>query len=306
MQFIFFQIYPIKLNKQTPIFIINPIAGAKKIDSKRLIESYLLKNNLNAIIELTKEKDHGKTITKSYIEQGYQRFVAVGGDGTINEIASQLINSEASLSIIPLGSGNGLARSLKIPMDFEKALSLVFCGKKISIDVGLLNDRPFFCTAGVGFDAYCAQMFAKQSHGRGLWNYIKVIFQQYYKYINNVSDFCGQEKQYFSITFANANQFGNNAYIAPDAIINDNLLDCSIIGPHPKVFGIYLGFLLMSKKIRSSKYVEYFRGSTFTLENKNEILLHIDGEYIEPFTKKIEIKILPNALIVNVNENFAL
>ena len=304
MQFIFFQIYPIKLSKQIPVFIINPIAGAKKLDSKSLIEAYLLKNNLEAIIELTKEKDHGKVIAKNFLAQGYEHFVAVGGDGTINEIASQLINSGASLSIIPLGSGNGLARSLGIPMNFEEALKLVFSGKKLAIDVGLLNDRPFFFTTGVRFGAYCAEMFAKQSHGRGFWNYIKVILKGYFNYVTNVSDFCGQEKQYFSITFANANQFGNNAFIAPDAIINDNLLDCSIIGPHPKLYGFYLGFLLMTKKIRSSKYVEYFRGSTFTLENKNKILLHIDGEYVEPFTNKIEAKILPNALIMNTKENY--
>ncbi|WP_255067238.1 diacylglycerol kinase family protein [Lacihabitans sp. LS3-19] len=292
------------MSKQTPVFIINPIAGAKKLDSKHLIESFLLKNNLKAKIELTKEKDHGKKLAKSYLEQGYSHFVAVGGDGTINEIASQLINTGACLSIIPLGSGNGLARSLEIPMNFEDALNLVFSGKQLTIDVGLLNDRPFFCTAGVGFDAYCAEMFAKQSHGRGLWNYIKVIFRGYFNYITNVSDFCGQKKQYFSITFANANQFGNNAFIAPDAIINDNFLDCCIIGPHPKLYGFYLGYLLMSKDIRSSKYVEYFRGSTFSLAHKNEILLHIDGEYVEPFTKKIEATTIPNALIMNVKENY--
>lgn len=296
MQSNFSQIYPNKLSSQTPVFIINPIAGSKKIDSKKLIESYLRANNLNGVIEITHEKNHGKALTKEYLEKGYDHFVAVGGDGTVNEVASQLINTPAFFSIIPLGSGNGLARTLEIPLKPAEALERVFKGKKSSMDIGLINERPFFCTAGVGFDAYCAEKFANGKHSRGLWNYIKVIFQGYFSYKNNQSEFCGQPKEYFSLTFANANQFGNNAYIAPDAVLDDNQLDCTIIENHPKWYGLIMGYLLMSGKIRQSPYVEYYRGTQFQLNHSDKLLIHIDGEYVEPFTDKITASTLPNAL----------
>jgi diacylglycerol kinase family enzyme len=284
------------LSSQTPIFIINPIAGSKKVNAKKLIESFLAANKLEGIVETTHEKDHGKTLTRKYLGEGYRHFVAVGGDGTVNEVASQLINSEAFFSIIPLGSGNGLARTLSIPLEPEKALQKVFYGKKSIMDIGLINDYPFFCTAGVGFDAHCAKKFALGSHTRGLFNYIKVILESYFNYKINQSSFCNQQKKYFSITFANANQFGNNAYIAPDAILDDNQLDCTIIGKHPKWYGIYMGYLLMSGKIRSSNYVDYYRGTEFILEHTENILMHIDGEYVAPFSNKITAKTMPHAL----------
>lgn len=296
MQFNFVQLYLNKLSTQTPVFIINPIAGAKKADARKLIESYLAINNVIAIVETTEAKDHGRALTKKYLEQGFNHFVAVGGDGTINEVASELIMSEAYFSIVPVGSGNGLARTLEIPLKPEKAIDRVFNGKKTIMDIGLINEHPFFCTAGVGFDAYCAKQFALGNHSRGLSNYVKVILQGYFNYQSNHSLFCSQPKEYFSITFANANQFGNNAFIAPDAILNDNLLDCTIIEKHPKWYGFWMSYLLMSGKIRSSKYVEYYRGIEFSLDHSEKILLHIDGEYIEPFSDKIVAKTLPNAL----------
>jgi diacylglycerol kinase (ATP) len=296
LQFNFSQIYPIKLSSQTPVFIINPIAGAKKVNSKKLIEEFLSSNKLMGIIETTTEKNHGKTLTKKYLEEGFRHFVAVGGDGTVNEVASQLINTEAYFSIIPLGSGNGLARTLKIPMNPNEALDKVFNGKKSVMDIGLINDLPFFCTAGVGFDAHCAKQFATGNHSRGLWNYIKVILSGYFSYQTNQSIFCEQPKEYFSVTFANANQFGNNAYIAPDAVLDDNQLDCTIIEKHPKWYGMVMGFLLMSGKIRQSSYVEYYRGTEFSLRHNEKILMHIDGEYVEPFSDNIIAQTLPHAL----------
>ena len=284
------------MSSQTPVFIINPIAGAKKVNSKKLIESYLSHKQLQGIIETTTKKSHGKAITKRYLNEGFEHFVAVGGDGTVNEVASELINSDAYFSIIPLGSGNGLARTLGIPMDPTKATERVFTGNKSVMDIGLINGLPFFCTAGVGFDAYCAKQFALENHSRGLWNYIKVIMASYLSYQANQSMFCEQPKGYFSITFANANQFGNNAYIAPDAVLDDNQLDCTIIEKHPKWYGMVMGYLLMSGKIRQSSYVEYYRGTEFSLSHNEKISMHIDGEYMEPFSDKIIAKTLPHAL----------
>ena len=284
------------MSRQTPVFIINPIAGGNKKDTKQIIEAYLQKHGFSAVVETTKQKDHGKELTNEYLAKGYRHFVAVGGDGTINEVASQLINKEGSLSIIPLGSGNGLSRTLNIPMDMQKALDVVFSGKEKVIDVGMLNDLPFFCTSGVGFDAYCADKFANGKHNRGFWNYVKIIFSSYLNYKINTSLFCKQERSFFSISFANATQFGNNAYIAPDAKMDDGELDCVIIEKHPKWYGLVLGFLLMTGKIRNSKYVDYFRGTTFTLEQKENFVIHIDGEYVPPFTNNIAIKTLPKAL----------
>ncbi len=292
----FFQNYLKNLTNQTTIFIINPIAGSKKIDFSSAILNTISGQNLSAEIVKTQYKGHAFEIVEEYLAKGFLQFVAVGGDGTVNEVASALVETKGSLSIIPVGSGNGLARALEISMNWEKALQQAIHGTKRFIDVGFINEKPFFCTSGIGFDALCAYHFAKGSHKRGLSNYVKIILQTYFGYTPSKVAFQGQEVEYFSLTFANANQFGNDAFIAPDAILDDGMLDCSIIGPHPKWYGTMMGYLLMAGKIRTSKYVEYYRGKSFELKGQPQWLIHIDGESLKLETDRISVSIKENAL----------
>jgi diacylglycerol kinase family enzyme len=150
-------------------FIVNPNAGSKnKAKYTKLIE--LIKSNDAHIIWETTEPLEAVDFAKKALDKGATRIIAVGGDGTINEVASVLVGKSTPLGIIPVGSGNGLARHLNIPLNYKKAFQKALVGATIKIDVGYINNKPFFCTAGVGFDAAVAHRFAN-SKGRGLLNY---------------------------------------------------------------------------------------------------------------------------------------
>lgn len=288
------------MSKQDIVFIINPKAGGSNGTILTKIEKLVYSSNLKCILLTTQHKGHAVEYAQEYLGKGYIHFVAVGGDGTVNEVSKTLIKSEAILSIIPIGSGNGLARSLNIPINVEAAFNLIINKKTLRIDSGNINGHSFLCTAGIGFDALCAEKFDKGVHKRGIWNYIKIIFQTYFFFKPLKITLNNQASEMFSLTFANANQFGNNAYIAPDALIDDGFLDCSIINPHPKIFGFYLGYLLMSKKIRGSKYSEYFRSKSFEVSSETNFLIHIDGESLQLDTNIIKVECIERCLTVTI------
>ncbi len=290
----FFKYISFILSLQKIVFIINPKAGSKRHSQLELLDSD------EFIIEYTHYKFHATEICNNYLKKGHKHFVAIGGDGTVNEIASQLVSSDALLSIIPVGSGNGLARSLNIPLNINQALDKIKNHKIIRIDAGQINDKTFFCTAGIGFDALCAEKFDKEKHSRGLWNYIKITLKNYFSFDGQEVSLNNQNKKVFSMTFANANQFGNNAFIAPDAKLNDGYLDCSIINKHPKIMGFWLAYLLMNKKIRSSKYNEYYRGENFEVKVENNGLIHVDGESVLLNSNIIKVGIIKNCLSITI------
>jgi diacylglycerol kinase (ATP) len=295
-----FQIYLFILTNQDIVFIINPKAGKGHPNIKKDIENAFINNTKKPIILFTERKNHAKEIVVDFLSKNCKHFVAVGGDGTVNEVASQLINSGAVLSIIPVGSGNGLARALGLSLRLDKALETIIQKTVKTIDCGTVNEIPFFCTMGIGFDAYCAAIFDKGTHQRGLINYIKIILKSYFDYKSNYAELNDNETEFFSITFANANQFGNNAYIAPDAVLDSTFLDCTVIGKHPKVRGFELSYRLMNKSILASKYVSYFRAKTYQIKAKNKLLVHIDGESYMLETNQLTINTLPGSLIVTV------
>ncbi len=183
-------------------------------------------------------------------------------------------------------------------MDPEHALQVIRKGKTREIDVGLLNGRPFFCTAGLGFDALCAYDFAHKEHSRGLWNYIKIILGNYFSYRGSRAIMGGEEVNYFSLTFANAGQFGNEAYIAPHARVDDGMLDCAMILPHPKYRFAELGLRLMRKTLDRFPYFKTHTFKTMSLENAGQVYVHIDGESVNLSENKIEVKIAEKALNV--------
>jgi diacylglycerol kinase (ATP) len=288
------------LNKDTYIFIINPIAGPKRIDLDEKIKAFAIKNNLDFEIKKTSYKGHGSEMVIALLTEGYRNFVAVGGDGTVNEVGSQLINSEGVLSIIPMGSGNGLARSLAIPLSLNGALELLINSKKIKIDVGAINQKPFFCTAGIGFDAHCAHEFARGTHARGLMNYVKVFFKNYFTYPIQNGTLNGENLSYYSITFANAPQYGNNAYIAPNAKFDDSLLDCTIVKPHQKWYGVILGYNLFTKNIKNSDKVKCLTSDKYEVNFNKKTRIHIDGEAEKESSATYNVQVLPLALNIQV------
>jgi diacylglycerol kinase (ATP) len=285
------------------LFIINPISGGnKRKDMPQLIKSNIDPDRFDAIIAMTEYRGHATILAEEALKQGIKRIVAVGGDGTINETARALLNSEASFGIIPSGSGNGLARHLGIPLDTIKALQLLNNAKIISIDTGNVNGRAFFCTAGVGFDAHIGKVFADKKV-RGFRTYISSSFNEFFRYKPSTYKLLIEgaelEKKAFCITFANASQYGNNAFICPDAEIEDGLLDICIIEPFPLYAAFDMARRLFEKSIFKSKYVSRIRIKQFLLKSDKDMITHLDGEpHVEG--KEISVKVLPASLKVMI------
>jgi YegS/Rv2252/BmrU family lipid kinase len=284
-------------------FIINPISGRKsKKDIPDLIDKIIDKNKFETKIFITERSNHASEISKDLVIQGYERIVAVGGDGTMNEVAKSLLHTQTALGIIPFGSGNGLARHLNIPLDAVKALENINTDHCITIDSGLLNDHPFFCTSGVGFDAYIGHKFA-ENKSRGFQTYIKSTitgFIGYKPYHYKITAPFGEiSSDAFLITVGNTSQYGNNAYICPFADVQDGMLDITMIKPFPKIYSLDLGRRLFSKTMDASKYSTLFKAAQIKIERDEPGPVHIDGEPME-MGHTLHFKIIPSSLKVIV------
>ncbi|MFP4058913.1 MAG: diacylglycerol/lipid kinase family protein [Bacteroidota bacterium] len=289
------------------LFIINPVSGTK---DKASIETLIKKKSGKSYepkIRYTQYAGHGSKLARKNFKKGIKKFVAVGGDGTVNEIASQLIDTDAVIGIIPIGSGNGLARHLNIPLKAGPALELICNHKLVKIDYGTMNDKVFFCTCGVGFDARVGSKFA-ESDGRGFITYARTTIKEYFSYkTRKYTIKTGKKKnklktRAFLITFANASQYGNNAYIAPDADIQDGKMDICMMLPFPKGRVFDLGLRLFRKTMGRSKYTNMLRTREAILERKKPGEVHFDGE---PgwMKKNIKVKMHKQGLNVMVAVN---
>lgn len=278
------------------LFIVNPIAGVKKKKNiPQLIEKHLDTSTLSYKVVLTEYAGHGKELAKEALDS-FNIIVAVGGDGTVNEIASAVTHSNAALGIIPMGSGNGLARHLKIPLDTIEAIQFLSTSATRKIDTCSLNNLPFFCTAGVGFDGYIGDVFAKQS-SRGFWTYFKCSVREFFRYSPKNYSFNNKETTAYLITIANANQFGNDVFISPLSNIEDGSFEICIVKPFSVWSGIFIGLKLFRKKIHTSKYYNFTSQKEVIIQNPSNEFVHLDGEPIGQI-KTLHFKIFPKSLYV--------
>jgi diacylglycerol kinase (ATP) len=286
------------------IFIINPIAGTRS----KLNLPALIKANFDTSIfgepdiVYTEYGGHATVLAKEAVQTGYKRVIAVGGDGTVNEIASALVNTGVALGILPLGSGNGLARHLKIPLNIPRAIQLINNSKVKVVDSCRLNDKYFFCTAGVGFDAHIGTVFSTLPT-RGFKSYVQATLREFFSYCPHTYHLNGAVEQIsrkaFLITFANASQYGNNAYIAPQADIADGLIDVCILHPFPKFLALPIGLKLFKRNIHKSPYMETFRTKSIVLKERSTNCIHLDGEPFD-LSGELEISVVPQSLRVLV------
>lgn len=274
-------------------FILNPNAGTNSRQTRERIIAKLQAVSDSKVWQ-TERMNHASELTKLAISEGADRIIAVGGDGTINEVASTLLHTSIPLGIIPMGSGNGLARHLDIPLSFNKALDRAINGSIISMDAGKWNDRPFFCTAGIGFDAYVAAHFAKRAK-RGFINYIYSTFVSLRKYQTIEIKELGSV---FSFTVANANQFGNNAYISPESDLQDGQLEAIQVKPGSIWSLVNLGISLFRKNLPSNPLVTISAVKSLQINAPEGIPYHLDGESLILQSGTIEITILPSSLLV--------
>jgi YegS/Rv2252/BmrU family lipid kinase len=253
----------------------------------------------------TERAGHATELARKAIDAGADCVIAVGGDGTVNEIAKTLVHSDVALGIIPKGSGNGLARELSIPMDVRGAVDVIFANHYSIIDACKANDMVFFCTCGVGFDAAISAEFAKETH-RGSLAYLKAIVEEYLNYSPEVyevhiDDHTIKEKA-FLIACANASQYGNNAFIAPHADISDGQMDVTILSPFTAMDIGALAFQMFTKTLDKSSKIKTFKTGKAHISLQSDGVMHIDGESVK-VSKEIELSVMRSALKVLTPEN---
>jgi diacylglycerol kinase (ATP) len=290
--------------KKSVAVIVNPISGTKNKESiKRVIYETLDTDLLDVRVVSTLYAGHGAEIATMEREKHTDIVVAVGGDGTVNEVARALAGSDTALAIVPCGSGNGLARHLHIPMDVRKAVKVINSQIIETIDYGAINDHPFFCTCGVGFDASVTMDFSKKG-SRGLLTYVETTMLDYLRYKPEIYTLTTDEegeKQFkaFLVTVANASQYGNNAYIAPRATMRDGLLDVMVLAPFKTYDVPILAYRLFNKKMEGSQYITRLLTKHLTIHREQAGCAHYDGEPLETGAD-IDIRIFPGQLKVVV------
>lgn len=264
------------------MLIINPISGT---GSKRgLAEAVELRmSELGYVVDtrLTTGRGDATALAREAVDKGYFAVLAAGGDGTINETATALCDSGVALGILPAGSGNGLARHLGIPIDVPLAMEVIARRHIVDADFGTVNGKPFFCTFGIGFDAAVSHRFAKQPR-RGKMMYVKSAISEYIRYNPEVYTISANGRilteKAFIVACCNASQYGNNAYIAPEASITDGLLDITIVHAGSPLDDAVLGFDLMTGYINKNTMIQTFRAPAAVIYRSGEGPAHIDGE----------------------------
>ena len=294
-----------KINVQA---IINPISGVgSKRKIPKMIEEVFSADKYALEISFTEYPGHASELARQAINAGVKCIIAVGGDGTVHEIARAMIHSDAVLGIIPKGSGNGLARELHIPMDVRRALDLIVKGHISTIDCCNANERIFFCTCGVGFDAAVSQKFAGEKH-RGSLTYIKNTIAEYLGYrpepyelqIDNQTI----KEKAFLVACANASQYGNNAFIAPHANIQDGKMDITILSPFTPLDIAPLAIQLFTKQIDRNSKIKTFKGESVTIIRQKPGVMHLDGEPVMA-DSVIKISVIPRSLHVLTPETIS-
>lgn len=294
------------MDKKKILFIVNPISGnGKKLPLYQAIRSTIDREKFDISIQRTKYAGHASEMTQKAVEEGFDIVVAVGGDGTVNEVARSLVHTSTALGIIPCGSGNGLARHLHIPLNGRKALKVINEAVVECLDYGRIDGRPFFCTCGMGYDADVSMEFANAGT-RGLKTYVQKGVVEGLKYkpkpytIENEDD----TKQYkaFLIACANASQYGNNAYIAPLASMKDGLLDIIIMEPFNKIMAPKVALQLFRKTLLHNSHIRNFQARKIRITRPEEGPIHCDGD---PFMagREIVVEIIPQGLNAVVNSS---
>lgn len=268
--------------KKTILFIINPISGTSgKAKLPALIDKRLDTEIYDRQIVWTERPGHGVELSAEAARQGVDVVVAVGGDGTVNEVARGLAHTQTALGIVPCGSGNGLARHLLLPMNTEKAIDVINRCETKELDYGVIDGHPFFCTCGMGFDAFISQKFAEAGK-RGPVTYVQKILEDGLTYkpeTYQLSDSTGHATyKAFLVSCANASQYGNNAYIAPQASMSDGLMDVVIMEPFDLLEAPQIAIDMFSKTLDKSSKIKSFQTPSLHVRRSAPGVIHFDGD----------------------------
>ena len=287
--------------KKRIIFVVNPNSGTQgKKAILKCIDERLDRSIYDYSIVKTEYAGHATQIAANAVREKVDVVVAIGGDGTINEIARSLVHTETALGIIPCGSGNGLARHLRIPMEPKAAIDVINRGYELCIDYGKINNILFFCTCGVGFDAFVSLKFA-DSGKRGLLTYLENTLHESLRYQPETYEIENEEGtvkyKAWLIACGNASQYGNDAYIAPQASLTDGLMDVTIMEPFTVLDVPSLSFQLFNKTIDQNSRVKTMRAKKIKIHRANDGVMHFDGDPLMA-GKELEVEIVPSGLRV--------
>jgi YegS/Rv2252/BmrU family lipid kinase len=292
-------------DKKRIVFVVNPISGTQgKKAILKWIDERLDRSIYDYSIVKTEYAGHATQIAANAVQEKVDVVVAIGGDGTINEIARSLVHTDTALGIIPCGSGNGLARHLRIPMEPKAAIDVLNRGVDLCIDYGKINNIPFFCTCGVGFDAFISLKFA-DSGKRGLLTYLENTLHESLTYQPETYEIENEEGtvkyKAWLIACGNASQYGNDAYIAPQASLTDGLMDVTIMEPFTVLDVPSLSFQLFNKTIDQNSRVKTMRAKKIKIHRVNEGVMHFDGDPLMA-GKELDVEIIPGGLRVIASE----
>lgn len=288
--------------KKKILFIINPISGVgRQHVVEKLIDKRLDRNNFHYELSYTKASKHAIELSREGVKNNFDVIVAVGGDGSVNEVGRSLVGTNAALAILPCGSGNGTARYFNIPMNLSKAMNVINRMNTTTIDTFGANNETVINIAGIGYAAHIAYEFSKFKK-RGFKNYLKIAVRDSMKYKSQhckiTIDGKEMERNAFIIDIANGSQWGNNAFIAPQAKNDDGLLDICVVNNFPFRMFPVMATRLFTKSVNASKYVETFTGKEISIHQERNYA-HIDGEPTE-IGRELKIKINPLSLKVIV------
>lgn len=290
--------------KKKAVFIINLISGTSdKAAIPGLIDQYLDKTKFEYEIAITQYAGHASEIAAKAKDDGVDVVVAIGGDGTVNEVARAIVHSDTALGIIPCGSGNGLARHLLLPLNVRKAIEVINRCEIRQLDYGIINDYPFFCTCGMGFDAFVSMKFAEAGK-RGPITYVENVLREGLKYkpeTYTIEDENGTvQYKAFLISCANASQYGNNAYIAPQASMSDGLMDVIIMEPFDVFEAPQISIEMFSKTLDKNSKIKTFRTRHLHIHRDKPGVIHYDGDPVMTGAD-IDIELKPKGINIIVN-----
>lgn len=290
--------------KKKAVFVINLISGTSdKAAIPGLIDQYLDKTKFEYEIAITQYAGHASEIATKAKDDGVDVVVAVGGDGTVNEVARAIVHSNTALGIIPCGSGNGLARHLLLPLNVRKAIDVINRSEVRQLDYGIINGYHFFCTCGMGFDAFVSMKFAEAGK-RGPITYVENVLREGLKYKPETYTIEDENStlQYkaFLISCANASQYGNNAYIAPQASMSDGLMDVIIMEPFDVFEAPQISIEMFSKTLDKNSKIKTFRTRHLHIHRDKPGVIHYDGDPVMTGAD-IDIELKPKGINIIVN-----